>query len=374
VTPADGATGVGANTAVTATFSRNMNSASITPSTFTLSSPSGSVAGTVTYVAATNKATFTPNARLQDGVTYTARLITGITAADGMPLGSARTWQFTTATAVVAPTVTATAPTAGATGVPRDVTVSATFSKDMDPSTITATTFTLVAPDGTVLPADVTYTAGNRTASLNTAAPLSTSTAYTARLSTGIKAADGTSLASAVSWGFTSNASACPCSLFPSTVTPALTNLSTQDGRPGPGPWSYELGMNFNVDQAANLTAIRFYKATQETGIHTGTIWSSSGQALATVIFTNETASGWQNQKLSSPLPLQANTTYVVSINANAFYNVTQDVFTVAIDNGPLHGLAGPGNGVFGNSAGIFPTGSYRSSNYFVDVVVSDPS
>jgi hypothetical protein len=39
------------------------------------------------------------------------------------------------------------------------------------------------------------------------------------------------------------------------------------------------------------------------------------------------------------------------------------------LSSGPLQTIAG-GNGVYGNSAGTFPTGSYASSNYFVDAVV----
>jgi hypothetical protein len=38
--------------------------------------------------------------------------------------------------------------------------------------------------------------------------------------------------------------------------------------------------------------------------------------------------------------------------------------------NGPLRSVADGSNGVFGNSAGLFPNQSWNSSNYFVDAVV----
>ena len=33
---------------------------------------------------------------------------------------------------------------------------------------------------------------------------------------------------------------------------------STRDGRPGTGPWTYELGTQITVDQSMDLTAIRY--------------------------------------------------------------------------------------------------------------------
>ena len=40
------------------------------------------------------------------------------------------------------------------------------------------------------------------------------------------------------------------------------------------------------------------------------------------------------------------------------------------IVRGPLRSVADGRNGIVGDTAGVFPTGSYRSSNYFVDLVV----
>ena len=44
-----------------------------------------------------------------------------------------------------APTVLSSTPASGATGVPRNGGISATFSEAMDPATLTATTFTLTS-------------------------------------------------------------------------------------------------------------------------------------------------------------------------------------------------------------------------------------
>jgi hypothetical protein len=40
------------------------------------------------------------------------------------------------------------------------------------------------------------------------------------------------------------------------------------------------------------------------------------------------------------------------------------------VTSGPLHSIADGANGVFATTAGQFPTSSWNSGNYFVDVVV----
>jgi hypothetical protein len=159
---------------------------------------------------------------------------------------------------------------------------------------------------------------------------------------------------------FTS-ATSSSASIF-TTQTPASVNVSD-----GPSV-NYELGTRFQSNVAGQITAIRFWKASQETGIHTGHVWESAGNLLATATFSGETASGWQQVSLSTPLSIAANTTYVVSVNTGAtFYVVTDTGFASSIVNGPLSTVVG-NNGVYG-SPGAFPTNTYLSSNYFRDVV-----
>ena len=95
-TPAFGATSVPGNGSVSATFSEAMDPASITPSTFTLTSGPEAlpVEGTVTY--ADSKAVFRPSTRLHPDRTYHAAITTGARSASGDPLASRRSWQFDT--------------------------------------------------------------------------------------------------------------------------------------------------------------------------------------------------------------------------------------------------------------------------------------
>jgi hypothetical protein len=130
---------------------------------------------------------------------------------------------------------------------------------------------------------------------------------------------------------------------------------------------AYELGMKFSATTAGQITAIRFYKSPSESGTHTGKIYSSSGALLASVAFTNESASGWQTAYLTTPLAMAANTTYTVSVNTGAGYYVsTAGDFATAKSSADL--LTPVSAGVYG-AAGAMPTQSFQSSNYFRDVV-----
>src|SRR3954468_17267015 len=74
-----------------------------------------------------------------------------------------------------------------------------------------------------------------------------------------------------------------------------------------------EVGMKFRSNANGYITALRFYKQPNNTGTHVGHLWNASGQQLAEATFTNETGSGWQEQALTTPVQITANTTYVVS-------------------------------------------------------------
>ncbi|MEZ0393375.1 MAG: Ig-like domain-containing protein, partial [Pseudobdellovibrionaceae bacterium] len=141
---------------------------------------------------------------------------------------------------------------------------------------------------------------------------------------------------------------------------PALVNL--HDGV------SYELGMRFTSTVAGKITTIRFFKGSAETGTRTGKIYSSSGALLASVVFSGETAAGWQQMNLASPLSIAANTEYTVSVNTGAgYYVATNNGMASQISNGSLRSVVG-NNGVYG-PVGSRPTSSYESSNYFRDIV-----
>lgn len=137
---------------------------------------------------------------------------------------------------------------------------------------------------------------------------------------------------------------------------------------------SVELGVKFKSDRAGFICGVRFYKGAGNTGTHVGRLWSKAGKLLAQATFTAESTSGWQQVNFSAPVAIAANTVYVASYLApKGHYAVTANAFaTAGVDRAPLHalknGISG-GNGVYRYGTGGFPASSYKSSNYWVDVV-----
>jgi outer membrane biosynthesis protein TonB len=153
-----------------------------------------------------------------------------------------------------------------------------------------------------------------------------------------------------------------------SLFSPSQSPTSAAANDPNP----VEVGVRFQSASSGSLTAIRFFKAAQNVGTHVGHLWSSTGTLLATASFSNETASGWQQVNLASPVLLTAGSSYVVSYHSSGFYSADHSFFATALTNGPLTAPASSpanGNGVYSyGPSGSFPANSYLSSNYWVDL------
>ncbi|NLS04837.1 DUF4082 domain-containing protein [Rhizobium sp. P32RR-XVIII] len=150
-------------------------------------------------------------------------------------------------------------------------------------------------------------------------------------------------------------------SLFGS-ATPAVVNTNDTS--------AVELGVRFQTSVNGTVSGVRFYKGSQDTGTHTGSLWSSTGTRLATLTFTNETASGWQTATFSSPVTLTPGQTYTASYHTNTGrYSTTANYFTSNVSSGPLTAPAS-NNGVYRyGSASLFPTSTFQATNYWVDVM-----
>jgi hypothetical protein len=264
------------------------------------------------------------------------------------------------------PTVTSVVPTSNATNVSTSAGVLAQFSEALLASSVTTSTFALRNAANQLVAASVTYNASTNTATLQPQQALTAGTTYTARLvggSAGVKDVAGNALASDYTWSFITAAGAsCPCSLWdPATTLPTITSDTD--------PSSYEFGVRFTSSQSGQITGIRFYKSSVNTGTHTAHLWTSSGTLLATATFANETATGWQTATFASPVSITAGTTYVGSYyapNRNNVYDL--NYFTTARASGPLTAPANV-NGVFRAGATGFPNETWNLANFWVDVI-----
>jgi hypothetical protein len=414
VSPTPGALYVPVSTNVKATFSKPINAATLA---FAVTdSSSAAVAGSVVYDNNSRTATFTPSTALAAGASFTATVQASDTY--GNPMSGPKTWTFTTD-----PGNTTVYRLFGVNAVPAVSTISDSSAVSLGvkftPSaggTVIGVRFykgsgntgthtgSLWSSTGTLL-ATATFasesSSGWQTVYFSSAVPVTSGTTYVASYYAprGHYAGDGNFFGTTYTNGpltapagsngvyqygsdaFPTNSYASSnywvdplfiqappqpqppvpsgaLTVFPSSATPA--NPSWNDAA------AIEVGMAFTSDVAGVVNGVRFYKGAQNTGTHTGSLWTSTGTLLATGTFVGESAAGWQTMLFTSPVSITANTTYIVSYSTTVgFYSVDLNTFTAGVDNAPLHVPAGGSRYRYGSG---FPTGT-SNHNYWVDVV-----
>ena len=233
--PLNAAINVPINRKITAAFSEAISPTAVTAAgVFALTVTNGGavVPGTATYVAIDNTVIFSPTANLLPSKQYTATISTAAKSAAGNGLAANYVFAFTTgATAdLTAPTIISTVPASAAINVPTNQTITATFSKPMDASTIAATgTFTVAVAGvgGAAVAGAVSYT-GN-IATFKPTSNLAASTQFTATITTAAKDLSGNALAAGVvpnPWSFTTGAG-------PNTTAPTITLTSPANAATG---------------------------------------------------------------------------------------------------------------------------------------------
>ena len=233
--PVNGAINIPINRKITATFSEAMNPTTVTAAgVFSLTVTTGGavVPGTATFVAANNTVIFSPTANLLPNKQYTATISTAAKSAAGNGLAANYVFTFTTgATAdLTAPTIISTVPASAAINVPTNQTITVTFSKPMDPSTIVASgTFTVAVAGvgGAAVAGTVSYT--GTTATFKPNANLTASAQFTAKITNAAKDLSGNALAAGAApnpWNFTTGAG-------PNTTAPTITLTSPANADTG---------------------------------------------------------------------------------------------------------------------------------------------
>jgi hypothetical protein len=181
-------------------------------------------------------------------------------------------------------------PASGATGVALDVTVSVQFNKDLAARAINSNTFYLQrADDAAHIAATLGYSSVTDTATLKPTSDLLPGTTYRATITSSIQDKDGSNLANAGSWSFTTTAG-----------RPNVTQLVPAPGAVGV-PLTQTLSATFDRDMdAATITSATFY------------IQKSGGTPLpAAVIYDRATRTA-----ILRPLAgLEAGATYQVTLS-----------------------------------------------------------
>ncbi len=165
----------------------------------------------------------------------------------------------------------------------------------------------------------------------------------------------------------TTTVTASGVSIWPATTVPATAAQNDTA--------AVEVGVKFRSSQSGKILGVKFFKGAGNGGTHTGRLWSATGTLLASGTFVNETATGWQTLTFAAPVAISANTVYVASYHApQGRYAINTQFFASAgVTNGALTALRNGDQGANGvyryGGGGVFPTASFQSSNYWVDVV-----
>jgi hypothetical protein len=268
------------------TFSEGLDHLTVTNTTFTVKEAvSGTaVAGAVSYSGVT--ATFIPTKNFTSVTRYTSSIkggANGIKDLAGNVMAADFVWSWTTGTTTdtVAPTVISTANPDGALNVAVNSKTVVTFSKAMDPLSITNAIFTLKeTATGTAVNGTTSYSGCN--AIFSPQAPLANATQYTATVkggASGAKDLASNPLTADYVWHWTTSGTDL---LAPTVTLQSPLNLATKVSVTSSAKVTFSEGMNpLTINSAtfkvAGVTGLVAYDAINKTAIFTPTTNFANG-------------------------------------------------------------------------------------------------
>ena len=169
------------------------------------------------------------------------------------------------------------------------------------------------------------------------------------------------SLGSGITITATSPSSYIPVDSLFRTETPSYSNKDR----------SYELGTEFLTLSSGFITKARLYSNINEGGSHTVRLWRLDGSSytLVTGPFNWNLPSGihgWRDFTFASPVAVEANKTYIISITNGPDFNY-EGTFNYLSPN--LGSYVRYKRGVYSTVLGTVPTSSYSLGCYFRDIV-----
>ncbi len=218
------------NRALLAAFSEAIDPSTVTNASFyLLDEQNNSVSGTVVYDAASRIAAFYPDAGLTPDTTYSATVTKDATDSGGKPMARDVSFSFTTASSADTdqPYVESSIPANGAGSIAINSAVMVLFSEEIDPTTLTASSFLLHGEDvsggggyNDAVSGTIAYDAGNRIALFSPDTPLSENRNYQVSLTSAIDDLCGTNMTSDHSFIFTTGNSTDTTAVSVTSVTP----------------------------------------------------------------------------------------------------------------------------------------------------------
>jgi hypothetical protein len=396
VAPVDGATGVAINELViSAAFSVPMAELSGGANfTLTCAAPCVSPVGTVALDATQSIALFTlaPASTLVPLTLYTATVTGAVGLSSGLALATPFVWQFKTGAAAdttrprVAVTEPATTIPGPTTAVPSNAAITAAFTQDMSPATITTASFKLTCSAPCVSPdAAVSYNVGGRTAVLTPAAALNVGATYTATITTEATDLAGNALAgdqaslpaaSDYVWTFTTAAPSPVANVSVLSTNPSAGELSVCPGAAINATFHVPSGLRMDATTvnsatfsvagpAPALTAVVAASVVLDAATGTIATFTPHGPLIDGEIYTATILGGADGVK-------------DLAIPANGLANSFKWEFTAGAATGsfvaPISLASVSASGTFGGSAGMTNSGILTVVNGDIGTIATAPS
>jgi len=277
--PLNGATGIPVSLEAMAVFSKDMDSTTLNSTTFILSSPEGTVTGTVSYQSSTKTAFFIPQDFLKYAATYTATLTANVKDLEGNQMGSAETWSFITTSSQIPSTPALQYPANNS--ITNDATPDFSWSAAADPSGVTNYEIVIESiTDIATLGAVTTYTPSTNLAE----------GAHTWK----VRAKNGN--------GYFGDYSPAR-SLTIDTTSPQISSTSPANGATGVARTSTNITATFNEDMDSSTINTSSFKVGSAGGLLSGEVTYNAGTKTAT--FTSSTSY------------LNYGVTYIVTLDSN---------------------------------------------------------
>ncbi|MEQ1794754.1 MAG: Ig-like domain-containing protein [Nitrospira sp.] len=303
VLPANGATGASVRTSISATFSESINPASITPTTFQVSSGGVPIPGSFVLTNLNQGVTFIPNNPFPPVSTVTLS-ISNVADVVGNVMVLPFTSSFQTQSAIdnVRPSVLRPSPGSFIfqaspptnTNVPLNFKPMIAFDERVNPSTVNSTTFTLSQTNVGTIPSIITMAPDGLSALLTPTQQLLPNTIYSVGFTSGIQDLVGNQLFNPGSVGFTTGPVAIDSTL------PVVVEASPATG-------------TLNLPVNATVTVL-FSEPVSFTSITQQTVVLSSGGVPVNTQFTLERNNTVLRIKPANLLTLQASKFYELTV------------------------------------------------------------
>jgi hypothetical protein len=294
----------------------------------------------------------------------------------------------------VCPLVISTIPLNLATGVPLDMTITATFNEPMDPSTITPASFSLqTGAKGLVaLAGALTYDGNSATMSFKPSSKLVGGTTYSATIATTVKDLAGNALQTPYVWTFSTGATISPIvvstdpannatgvvlnKIVTATFNQAMDPLSLtattftimQGVTPVTGTISYS-GTTVSFKPTAALVSNTVYTGTITTGAK-----NTGGTTMANNYVWNFTTGTVTAPKVNSTDPLNLATSVALNKAITAVFSeamnpltITTSSYTLMLGTTPVAGTVT----YAGTTATFTPTGGLLSGNTYTATITT---